>query len=82
MIDVLQLRFDRKEPADSAMLADSARRLLTWTMDWTRLVANLEEALDTDDKVWSQNLYTYVLCLDTSNQYERYVRIFLDETAA
>ncbi|CAJ0932684.1 unnamed protein product, partial [Mesorhabditis belari] len=45
------LRFDRKEPADCAMLADSARRLLTWTMDWTRLVCNLEEALDTTDKM-------------------------------
>ncbi|CAJ0587373.1 unnamed protein product, partial [Mesorhabditis spiculigera] len=45
------LRFDRKEPADCAMLADSARRLLTWTMDWTRLVCNLEECLCTLDKM-------------------------------
>lgn len=38
-------------PADEVACAESERRLLTWAIDWTRQVADMEDAISSSDKV-------------------------------
>lgn len=37
--------------ADELACVESERRLLTWAIDWTRQVADMEDAISNNDKV-------------------------------
>ncbi|PIO57616.1 hypothetical protein TELCIR_20965 [Teladorsagia circumcincta] len=48
--DRTEMSFRACAPADEIACAESERRLLTWAIDWTRQVADMEDAISNSDK--------------------------------
>ncbi|VDO19246.1 unnamed protein product [Heligmosomoides polygyrus] len=49
--DRTEMSFRACAPADEVACAESERRLLTWAIDWTRQVADMEDAISSSDKI-------------------------------
>ncbi|WKY04244.1 hypothetical protein Q1695_005317 [Nippostrongylus brasiliensis] len=49
--DRTEMSFRCNQPADELACAESERRLLTWAIDWTRQVADMEDAISNGDKI-------------------------------
>ncbi|PIO55108.1 hypothetical protein TELCIR_23509 [Teladorsagia circumcincta] len=49
--DRTEMSFRACAPADEIACAESERRLLTWAIDWTRQVADMEDAISNSDKI-------------------------------
>ncbi|KAK5971806.1 Zinc finger and Nuclear hormone receptor domain containing protein [Trichostrongylus colubriformis] len=49
--DRTEMSFRACAPAGEAACAESERRLLTWAIDWTRQVADMEDAISNSDKI-------------------------------
>ncbi|XGW31315.1 hypothetical protein V3C99_009907 [Haemonchus contortus] len=49
--DRTEMSFRACVPADEMACAESERRLLTWAIDWTRQVADMEDAISNNDKI-------------------------------
>ncbi|VDO66066.1 unnamed protein product [Haemonchus placei] len=49
--DRTEMSFRACIPADEMACAESERRLLTWAIDWTRQVADMEDAISNNDKI-------------------------------
>ncbi|KAK6051895.1 hypothetical protein COOONC_10599 [Cooperia oncophora] len=49
--DRTEMSFRACVPADEIACAESERRLLTWAIDWTRQVADMEDAISNTDKI-------------------------------
>ncbi|CAJ0602365.1 unnamed protein product [Cylicocyclus nassatus] len=50
-VDRTEMCFRACTPADEVACAESERRLLTWAIDWTRQVADMEDAISNTDKI-------------------------------
>ncbi|VDM67621.1 unnamed protein product [Strongylus vulgaris] len=50
-VDRTEMCFRACEQADELACAESERRLLTWAIDWTRQVADMEDAISNADKI-------------------------------
>ncbi|EPB80108.1 Ligand-binding domain of nuclear hormone receptor [Ancylostoma ceylanicum] len=49
--DRTEMSFRACAQADEVACAESERRLLTWAIDWTRQVADMEDAISNNDKI-------------------------------